>query len=56
MGNCLGWEGNRLMQRTGDPLTATLSSLAQSLVERRWAPLDALKSVPHQFTFFFTFI
>ena len=31
-----------------------LSSLAQLLVKRRWAPLDALKSVPTQFTFIFT--
>ena len=29
-----------------------LSSLIQSLVKRRWAPLDALKSVPTQFTIF----
>ena len=28
-----------------------LSSLAQSLVKRRWAPLDALKSFPTKFTF-----
>ena len=29
-----------------------LNSLAQSLVKRRWATLDALKSVPIQFTYF----
>ena len=48
----LGWEGNRLVvRRTSDPLTATFfSSLAQSLVKRRWAPLDALKSIPTQLT------
>ena len=46
MGTGLGWEGNRLaVQRTGNPLTI-LSSLAQSLVKRKWAPLGALKSVP----------
>ena len=43
----LNWEGKRLvLQRTGDSLTAILSSLAQSLVKRRWALLNARKSVP----------
>ena len=53
MGTGLGWEGNRLdVRRTGDtPLTAAfkLRSLAQSLVKRRWAPLNALTSVPTHF-------
>ena len=55
MGIGLGWEGNRLIvQRTGNPLTATLYieyNLVQSLVKRRWAPLDALKKCSFLFLF-----
>ena len=49
------WEGNRFIERrTGDLLKATftLISLAQSPVKMRWALLDALKSIPTQFTIF----
>ena len=52
MGTGLGWEGNSW--RPSHKQHYKLSNLAQSLVKKRWAPLDALKSVPTQFTFFFT--
>ena len=44
----LGCEGNRLVVQRLVTLSKQhyiLSSLAQLLVRRRWAPLDALKSV-----------
>ena len=51
----LGWEGNRLVvQRTSDPLTATLYIVKSGPIasEKKMAPLDALKSVHTQFTFY----
>ena len=58
MGTGLGWEGNILTGSlciglaTPSQQHYILSSLAQLLVKRGWAPLDALKSVPtSSFTF-----
>ena len=56
----LVWEGNRLVvQRTGDLSQQhyILSNLTQSLVKRRWAPLDAQKVSPLTYiTFHLVFI
>ena len=50
----LGMIEDKSLIKTSNPLTIPiLISLDQSLVERRWVPLDALKSVP---TSYFTLV